>query len=236
MPNNKPGSVPSINLVPSATAAGSGQSPFDSYDLSTDDEEYLMPNNVAEMTPGWSDHAARLLTPVRLYLNLPPEAPKNRGQINQNLNDFRSDPMGISSTFCIPNITDWLRQQEETHSKYADLSNVACDIFHIIPPGVRVEAKFSPGQDVIGWWHSKTTGKTLRGKVVVRQFLWANNMIFAGADQALDSPNTENDVEMKKEAEEKKLHGMANGHNFLEMWQGSQNLCATQKESRTQKK
>jgi len=34
----------------------------------------------------------------------------------------------------------------------------------------------------------------------------------------------------------KKLHWMAKLHNFLEMWQGSQNLRATQKESRAQNK
>jgi hypothetical protein len=36
---------------------------------------------------------------------------------------------------------------------------------------------------------------------------------------------------MKKEAEERKLHKMAKVHDFLEMWQGRQNLRATQKES-----
>jgi len=41
---------------------------------------------------------------------------------------------------------------------------------------------------------------------------------------------------MKKEAEERKLHRMPKVHNFLEMWQGSQNLCATQRESRAQDK
>jgi hypothetical protein len=41
---------------------------------------------------------------------------------------------------------------------------------------------------------------------------------------------------MKKEAEEKKLHRMAKVHDFLEMWQGSQNLRATQKEFRAQNK
>jgi hypothetical protein len=41
---------------------------------------------------------------------------------------------------------------------------------------------------------------------------------------------------MKKEAEERKLHRMAKVHNFLEMWQGSQNLHATQNESRAQNK
>jgi len=47
----------------------------------------------------------------------------------------------------------------------------------------------------------------------------------------LDPDSTDNDMEMKREAEEKKLHRMAKVHNFLEMWQGSQTLRATQKES-----
>jgi len=50
-----------------------------------------------------------------------------------------------------------------------------------------------------------------------------------------DTTNTANDLEIKKEVEEMKLHRMAKVHNSLEMWQGSQNLCATQKESRAQK-
>jgi len=78
--------------------------------------------------------------------------------------------MKISSTVRLPDITDWWRQQEETHSKYADLSNVARDIFSIIPHDVGVEASFSPGQDVIMCSQSETTGETLRGKVVVKQF------------------------------------------------------------------
>jgi len=39
-----------------------------------------------------------------------------------------------------------------------------------------------------------------------------------------------------KVAEERKWQRMAKLHNLLEMWQGSQNLRATQKESRAQKK
>jgi len=226
--------IPSSNLVPSATAAGSYQSSFDPYDSSSDDEEYLTPNNVAERTPRWSNRAARLLTATRLYLNSPPEAPKNWGQINPNRNDYHSDPMGFSSTFWILDITDWWRQQEETHSKYADLSNVARDMLSMIPHGVGVEASFSLGRDVIGWRQSKTTGETLREKVVVRQFARANNGILAGTDPELDTTNTENDSEMKKEPEERKLHRTAMVQDFLEMWQGSQNLHATQEESRAQ--
>jgi len=51
VPVNELETIPSTNLVPSATASGSYQSSFDPYDLSSDDEEYLTPNNVAEMTP-----------------------------------------------------------------------------------------------------------------------------------------------------------------------------------------
>jgi len=236
VPVNKLETVPSSNLAPSATASGSYQSFFDPYDLSCDDEEYSTPNNVPERTPGRSDRAARLLTAARLYLNSPPEAPKNWGQSNPNLNDYHSDPMEISSTFWIPDITDWWRQQEETHSMYADLSNVARDIFSIIPHRVGVEASFSLGRDVIGWRQSKTTGETLREKLYVTQFAQANNGILAGTDRELATPHTENDSEMKKEAEERKLHRMAKIHDFSETWQGSQNLRATQKESRAQNK
>jgi len=221
VPVNKLETIPSSNPVPSATASGSYQSSFDPYDLSSDDEEYLTPNNVAETTPRPSDRAARLLTAARLYLNSPPEAPKNWGHINPNLNDYHSDPMEICSTFWIPHITNWWGQQEETHSKYADLSNVVHDIFSIIPHGVGVEASFSLGQDVIGWRQSKTTGETFREEVVIRQFPRANNGILAGTDPELDTTNTENDSERKQEAEERKLHRMAKVHDFLEMWQGS---------------
>jgi len=116
VPVNKPECVPSRNLVLSAMASWSCQASFDPYNLSSDDEEYSTPNNVAEMTPGWSNHAACLSTAARLYFNSQPEATKNWGQINPNLNDYYSNPMVISCTIWIPDITDWWRQQEETHS------------------------------------------------------------------------------------------------------------------------
>jgi len=234
MPVNKLETVPSSNLVPSAPASGSYQSSFDPSDLSSDDKENLTPSNVAETTPGRSDHTARLLTAARLYLNSPPEAPENWGQINPNLNDYHSNQTEIRRTFWIPDITDWWRQQEETHTKYTDLPNVVRDIFSIIPHGVGVEACFSFGRDVIGWRESKTTGEIVHEKVVVRQFAQANNGILAVTDSELDTTNTENYSEMKKHEEARNLHRMAKVHNFLEMWQGSQNLRATQKESHTQ--
>jgi hypothetical protein len=147
-------SVLSSNIDPSAIASGSAQSSFDSYDLSSDDDEYLTTNNVAETTPGPSCCAARILAPASLYLISPPEARKSRGQMNQNLNDYDSDLRVFSSTFWILDITDWWRQPEETHSKYADLSNGACTIFSIIPHGVGVEASFSLVRYVISWRYS----------------------------------------------------------------------------------
>jgi len=66
---------------------------------------------------------------ISLMLNSPSELPQNWGQMNPNLNDYHSNPMEISSTFRLPDITNGCRQQEETHSKYADLSNVGFNIF-----------------------------------------------------------------------------------------------------------
>jgi len=107
VPVNKHESLPRSNLIPSKTVLGSCQSSYDTYTLSSDDEEYLTPNNVAETAPGRSDCTARILTAAWLYLNSPPEAPKHWGQINPNLNDYRSDPMEISTSFWLPEITDW---------------------------------------------------------------------------------------------------------------------------------
>jgi hypothetical protein len=58
--------------------------------------------------------------------------------------------------------------------------------------------------------------------------------MLVGTDPEFNTSNTENDSEMKNEAEERKLRRMAKVTNFLEMWQSSQNLHATQKESSTQ--
>ena len=138
------------NLFPTAMGSVSGQSWFDLYDLFIDDEESSMSNNLVDMTPGWSDRAPHILTTARVHLNSPPESPKNWGQVNTNLNDYHSDPMDISSTFWKLDITDWWLQEEEMHSKYADLSNVSREIFSIITHGVGFEARFSLWRDVDG--------------------------------------------------------------------------------------
>jgi hypothetical protein len=97
-----------------------------------------------------------------------------------------------------------------------------------------VEVRFSLCRDVIGWRQSPTTGNTLREQVIVREFAPANNGILAGAAPEMDTTNTENDTEMKTEAEDVDMHRMARVHGCLEMCLGSQNLGATQKESPAQ--
>jgi len=108
------------------------------------------------------------------------------------------------------------------------------DIFCIIPHDVGVEASFTLGRDVIGWRQSKSAGETLCERVIARDFALADYGILAGADPELDTMNTENETEMKKEVEDGTLHRIAKVRNFLEMWQGGRNLSATQKESRAQ--
>ena len=234
LPVTKSDNTLNNNLSSFEMASRSGQSSYDPYNSSNDDDEYLMPTNVADTTPGRSDRAARLLTAARLYLISPPELPQNWGQINSNLYGYHSNPMEISNTFWLPDITDWGRQQEETPSKYADLSNVAHDILSIIPHSVTVEATFSVGRDLIRWRQLKTTGKTIRKKLVVRQFAGANSRLLAGDDAVLYPDSTGNDMVMKRVAEETKCHRMGKVHDVLEMWQGSQALPAKQKESRAQ--
>jgi len=99
VPVNKHESLLRSNHIPSATALGSYQFFSDPYDSSSDDEEYITPDNVAVMTPGRCDRVECFSTAARLYSNSPPEAPKNWGQINPNLNDYHSDPIEIRSTF-----------------------------------------------------------------------------------------------------------------------------------------
>jgi hypothetical protein len=63
----------------------------------------------------------------------------------------------------------------------------------------------------------QTRGDILRGQVILRVFAQANNRNFAGADPELNTTKTENDSEMKKDAEERKLHRMVNVQDCLEI-------------------
>jgi len=213
----KPENVLHSIIFPSAKASGFGQLCFDPYDLSSDDEEYLTPECVAEMTPGQSDRTARLLTATTLCLTSPPESSMCWGPVSLNLNDYHSDPIEISSTCGSTDITAWWREQDETHPQYPNLSNVEHNIFSLIPPGVGVEASFSLGWDVIGWRQPWTTAQMLQKNVLVRQFARANNEILVADWAALATPPTENHLELKKHMEERKFPRMATVHSFLEM-------------------
>jgi len=68
------------------------------------------------------------------------------------------------------------------------------------------------------------------------QFARADYGIFARDHPALDMTNPVTDSEMNNEAEDGKLHRMAKAHSILKMWQGGQNLHATQKDSHAQNK
>jgi len=228
----KPESILNNNLVSSAMASRSGQTSYDPYDSSSNDGEYLMPNNVAKMTPGWSNCAARPLTAARLYLNSPPELTQNGGKLIRILMittltkwtlvvhvGYRISPTGCGS------------KKKCTES---NLPNVARDEFSTIHHGVGVEARFSHRRDVFRWRQPNTTGESVPEKVVVRQFARANSGLLAGDDPVLDPTSTDNNMEMNREAEQQTLHWMAKVLDVLEMWQGNQYLWATQKESWTQ--
>ena len=139
--------------------------------------------------------------------------------------------MEICSMLGLPDITDWWCQQEETHSKYADYSNEASNIFSILQHSVGVQASFSLGRDFTGWRQSKTAGETRWEKVIVTQFARANNKTLGGDYPALDTTETENDLELQNKAVDSKLQWIGMVHNFLEIWQGSKNSHATQTES-----
>ena len=89
-------------------------------------------------------------------------------------------------------------------------------------------SSFSLGYDGIGWRQSKTTGDNILRKVVVRQFARDNMGILVDDDQESDMTDTQNNSEMKKDAEQRKFPRMAKVLNFLEMLQHSQNLPARQ--------
>jgi hypothetical protein len=106
-------------------------------------------------------------------------------------------------------------------------------MFSIILHGIVAEASFSHSRDVIGLKQSQSTGETLGETVVVRPHPRAIIRFSAGTDGELDNANTDNNSEMNKEVEDRKLHQMAKFHDFLDMCQDSQKHPAIQMESRT---
>jgi len=199
-------------------------------------KEYLMPNVVAETTPGQSCRTARSLTAARLNLDSQPESPNIWAQVNPNLNEYHSGAMEIVSTFWIPEITDWWRQQRK-RTQSSPISQLWHEIFSLSYHMVSEWRPIFPLWEMwLGGGSQRPYGETLREQVFVIHFARANDGIFAGNDPALDKMHTDNISKMKREAEERILHRMNKVHNFLEMWQGSQILRAAQKESRAQNK
>jgi len=162
-----------------------------------------MSKSIAETTHRQSDWEPCLLTAARLYLNSQPESPQHWGQVDPNLNDYHSDPMENCGTFWLPDITDWCHQQEETHSKYANLSDGACDIFSILQHAVRVEATYSLGWEDISWRQSETNSETLQKQVVVEQFAPATDGNLVGDSASLDPTTTKNNMELNEVVEER---------------------------------
>jgi hypothetical protein len=96
------------------------------------------------------------------------------------------------------------------NTKYSDLANIAHNIFMIMPYRVGAEASISLCRDVIGWRLSNTMGEIHREEVVVRQFAMYNLGLLASHTVQIYSSILDNDFEVKKEAEKRKLHRMAN--------------------------
>jgi len=94
-----------------------------------------------------------------------------------------------------------------------------------------MDASLSPGRDVTGWTQSETRCKTRCENVVLRHSAQPNNGSLAANDQVLDTTSTDDDMEIKREEEQRKLHRMVKVHDVLELYQGCQTLGATQKES-----
>jgi hypothetical protein len=100
--------------------------------------------------------------------------------------------MESRSTFWLPDITDWWLIYNELHPKYTDLSNLACNIFSIIPHGIRDKVSYSLGLDFIRWKQSEATGGTDHDQVLVRQFASVMNGLLSGDDHDFDPTSAEN--------------------------------------------
>jgi hypothetical protein len=83
-----------------------------------------------------------------------------------------------------------------------DLPNVPHNTFSVLLHHVRLEASLSVGEEFGGWRQSKTTGDTVCERVILWQYAGPIEWILAGNELALDTLNTENDLQMQREAEE----------------------------------
>jgi hypothetical protein len=102
LPVIRPETIPSNNLVRSATSSWSSQCCCDPYDLSSVNDEYSTPEYVAEITSTQNDYSAKLLTAAKLILKVLSESQKNWVHKNLNDNDEQSDLMRIAVDFQSP--------------------------------------------------------------------------------------------------------------------------------------
>jgi hypothetical protein len=93
---------------------------------------------------------------------------------------------------------------------------------------------FDLGKTLLNSRRQQPQGRLFVQIVHLWQYRLANNGIVPGNDSVLDTMEVVNDIELMREAEERKLHRLAKVLDFLEMWQGSQIIHATQKESHAQ--
>jgi len=104
----------------------------------------------------------------------------------------------------------------------------------MIMHGVRVEQSVSPWEYIIGCRQSQIAGDTLGEKDIARHSARANDVILPCYVSALNTSNTQNDMEMMWEAEKSKSHIMAKVHSLLKIWYSSQNRTASKKKSHAQ--
>lgn len=110
LPVIKPKYILLDNFFFCTKVAKSGVSSHNLYDLSSNDEGCLVTENVANTTPGQTNHAAPLLTAARLCLNSWSELPLNWAPNDPNHNEYHSDCREHSRIFLSPDITDWWHQ------------------------------------------------------------------------------------------------------------------------------
>jgi hypothetical protein len=99
-----------------------------------------------------------------------------------------------------------------------------------------VETTLFLAQDVISYRQSITAGDTRCKEVIARRSHQVTNGLLAGDDSELNMTNTDNDLEIQREVEQKILHRMAKVHDVMEMQQGSKNVCTAWIESRGRNK
>jgi hypothetical protein len=196
------------------------------FDSDSDDNQSL--SALPTTTPRRTSRRENLLRIAHQYLDNSRVDPASFGQTNPGGDDTDGDtnPDLASGCFWSASVAAWWKHQVTHVTEYAPLSQMARNIFAVMPHGVGVEASFSLGRDVIGWRQARTSGATLQQKVVVRQ--WARSNSGQLADASIDRL-TQNDAAAKAKAEQLKLRKLASLTDFLYWSKKSQQFRSAQK-------